>query len=181
MPRAVLAALLLSALPAAAKEKWGVTLPDEVQAGGKTLKLNGLGLRVKFIVRVYVAGLYLEAPSKDPGAILKADQVRRVDLKMLRSLDKAKIVEAIVAGFEKNSKEQMPALKARLDQLTGSLTDLKEGQVLAITYVPGTGTTVEGGGKSVTLPGKDFGDALLAVWLGKDPVDSALKAGVLGG
>ena len=37
----------------------GVTLPDTVQVGSTTLVLNGMGLRTKFMVKVYVAGLYL--------------------------------------------------------------------------------------------------------------------------
>ena len=37
----------------------GVTMPDSVQVGNTTLVLNGLGLRTKIVVKVYVAGLYL--------------------------------------------------------------------------------------------------------------------------
>ena len=51
----------------------GVTLPDSTQVAGKTLVLNGVGLRTKFVVKVYVAGLYLEQKSSDPNAILKSD------------------------------------------------------------------------------------------------------------
>jgi len=36
------------------------------------------------------------------------------------------------------------------------------------------------GGKSVTIEGKAFGDALFRVWLGDDPVDGGLKEGMLG-
>jgi hypothetical protein len=34
-----------------------VTLPDTVQVGGTMLIVNGLGLRTKFVVKFYVAGL----------------------------------------------------------------------------------------------------------------------------
>ena len=37
----------------------GVTLPDTQQVGNTQLVLNGLGLRSEFMVKVYVAGLYL--------------------------------------------------------------------------------------------------------------------------
>ncbi|MGA2713580.1 MAG: chalcone isomerase family protein [Bryobacteraceae bacterium] len=33
----------------------------------------------------------------------------------------------------------------------------------------------------MTIPGKDFADALLAVWLGQKPVEAALKRELLGG
>lgn len=175
--------LLLSSLvglSAFAGELKGVKMPDEVTVEGKTLKLNGMGLRVKFIVSVYVAGLYVENTSKDAATILKADEARRVDMKMLRDLDQKTIVEAIRSGFEKNSGSQMAALKERLDKLCALIPNLKEGQVLTLTYVPGKGTTVAGAGEATFLPGKDFADALFSVWLGKSPVDDGLKKGMLG-
>lgn len=175
--------VLLSGLigvSALAGELKGVKMPDEVTVEGKALKLNGMGLRVKFIVNVYVAGLYLENVSKDPAVILKADEGRRVDMKMLRDLDQKTIVEAIRTGFEKNSGSQMAALKERLDTFCALIPSLKEGQVLTLTYVPGKGTAVAGAGSATFIAGKDFADALFSVWLGKSPVDDGLKKGMLG-
>ena len=54
-----------SAAPAA--ELAGVTMPDTDTVEGKTLKLNGLGLRKKMVFKVYVAGLYLETPVEGRG------------------------------------------------------------------------------------------------------------------
>jgi hypothetical protein len=178
--RALLVSLLL-AVPALAKEFKGVKMPDSIEVGGKTLKLNGMGLRTKAIFKVYVAGLYLEEPSQDPGLIISKDQARQVEMVMLRDLEKAKITEAIQQGFEKNNADKMPALKDRLAKLSASVPDLKDGQILKLTYVPGKGTTVKGGaGAETTIEGKDFADALFGVWLGKSPVDEDLKQGMLG-
>ena len=58
-----------SATAANAASLAGVTLPDSQQVAGKNLVLNGLGLRSKMMVKVYVAGLYLEQKSSDPNAI----------------------------------------------------------------------------------------------------------------
>lgn len=178
---AVIAAL--AALPAFAGEKEGVKMPDTIAVEGKTLKLNGMGLRVKHIIfafKVYVAGLYLENPSKDPAAILAADEVRRIDMFMLRDLDQKTIVEAIRSGFEKNNADKMPALKDRLDKFVAVIPTLKEKQTLSLVYVPGKGTSVVGQGQSFTAEGKDFADALFSVYLGKSPVDEDLKKGMLG-
>jgi hypothetical protein len=178
--RALLVSLLL-AVPALAKELKGVKMPDTIEVGGKTLKLNGMGLRTKAVFKVYVAGLYLEEASSDPAVITSKDQVRQVEMVMLRDLDKSKITEAIQAGFEKNSGDKLPALKDRLAKISSSVPDLKEGQVLKLTYVPGKGTTVKGGAAAeTTVEGKDFADALFNVWLGKTPVDEDLKQGMLG-
>ena len=48
----------------------GVNLPDTVKAGGTTLVLNGMGLRTKFSVKVYVGGLYLQQKSSETPAPL---------------------------------------------------------------------------------------------------------------
>ncbi len=181
MLRAALLVSMLLSVPALAKELKGVKMADTLEAGGKTLKLNGMGLRTKAIFKVYVAGLYLEEPSSDAAAICTKDQVRQVEMVMLRDLEKSKITEAITAGFEKNSADKLPALKDRLAKLNASVPDLKEGQILRLTYVPGKGTTVKGGSAAeVTIEGKDFADALFTVWLGKTPVDEDLKNGMLG-
>ncbi|MCA3011106.1 MAG: chalcone isomerase family protein, partial [Myxococcaceae bacterium] len=94
----------LVAAPALAGELEGVKMADDVVVEGRALKLNGMGLRRKFIVDVYVAGLYVEHPSRDAAAILAADEARRVELRMSRDLDPATIVEAVRVGFDKNSK-----------------------------------------------------------------------------
>jgi hypothetical protein len=61
----------------------GVTLPDTAQVGGTTLVLNGLGLRTKFVVKVYVAGLYLDKKSADADAIIKADAPKQIVMPLL--------------------------------------------------------------------------------------------------
>lgn len=177
----VLTLVLGLALPAAGRELKGVNLPDSVDVGGKVLTLNGMGVRTKLIFKVYVAGLYLETASKDDAAIVSGDQVKRVHMSMLRDLDKGKLGEAIVAGFEKNSKEKMPALKERLDKLLGGLVDTKQGDQLVITYMPGRGTELAApNGTKLLIEGKDFADAMFSVWLGPNPVDTDLKKGLLG-
>ena len=88
----VLAAAALAAVvparPAAAKELAGVTMPDTLTVAGKTLKLNGMGLRKKMGFKVYVGGLYLEAPSSDAKAILAADAPKALKMHFLRSVDR---------------------------------------------------------------------------------------------
>jgi hypothetical protein len=176
---AVMAVVL--ALPVAAKEVSGVQFPETLQAEGKDLKLNGAGLRKKLVFNVYAAGLYVENPSQSAQQIIESDQVKRVRLSMLRDLDKKTITEAIVDGFKKNSKDKLPALQQRLDTFTAAIPDVKKGEELLLTYVPGKGTTIESkGGQKISVEGKDFSDALFSVWLGKSPVDGSLRDGMLG-
>jgi hypothetical protein len=177
---AVVMAVVL-ALPATAKEVSGVKFPDTVTVEGKELKLNGGGLRKKFVFNVYAAGLYVESPSKSAQQVIESDQVKRVRLSMLRDLDKKSISDAIVEGFKKNSSDKLSALQQRLNTFTAAIPDLKKGDELVLTYVPGKGTTIQSkAGEKISVEGKDFADALFLVWLGKSPVDESLKDGMLG-
>ncbi len=184
MKNAMLSAVVLAvvlALPASAKEVAGVKFSESVQVEGKELKLNGAGLRRKFIFDVYAVGLYAESPSKQAKQFIDSDQVKRVRMAMLRDLDKKSVSDAIVDGFKKNAKEKLAGLQHRLDTFKAAIPDLKKGDELVLTYVPGKGTTVESkAGQKISVEGKDFADALFSVWLGKSPVDEDLKEGMLG-
>lgn len=171
---------LLVALPALAREREGVVAPPTIQVEGKTLHLMGMGLRKKLWFKVYLASLYLETPTEDPAQVIASDQVKRVQMNMLRDLDRGKIVEAVTEGFQRNSGPDMPRLQERLDRFLRAVPDLRGGQTIVITYSPGKGTLIKaGGGEEVSLAGKDFADALFSVWLGKQPVDGELKQEML--
>ncbi|HVN32728.1 MAG TPA: chalcone isomerase family protein [Thermoanaerobaculaceae bacterium] len=177
-------ALALAAVPTAAMELAGVTLPDTTTVNGTTLKLNGMGIRTKTMlkVKVYVAGLYLATPSHDAAAIIAADEPKQVVMHFLyEKVEKDKLTEAWQEGFANNSASTLPALKARLDEFCGFWPDMASGEEAAITYIPGTGTKLEIKGKEAgVIAGKDFADAMFAVWLGPKPADAGLKTGVLG-
>src|SRR5262249_42267732 len=150
---------VLTAAIALAGEVSGVKMPDTITVEGKSLKLNGMGLRKKVVFKVYVAGLYLESPSKDPAAIVSSDQIKSMRLSILRSLKGKQITEAIEEGFEKNSKAQMGALKARLEKFNAMFPDVVEGDQIDMSYTPGKGTVVTAKGtEKGVIEGKDFAD-----------------------
>ena len=176
-----LGAVLFGSYSSFAKEVAGVNLPDSVTVEGKELKLNGAGIRKKFIIKVYVGGLYLTAPAADVKAITASDQPWSVHMHFLRSVDKEKIVGAYREGFEKNSKDKVAILNAGLDKAQSAFVDMKEGSEMVVTYVPGKGTTLGiKGGAQKTVEGKDFADGLLRNWLGSEPADENLKEAMLG-
>ena len=185
MNRAVRFLAVLSlclAAAAGARERDGVQLSDTVDVEGKQLSLVGMGLRIKFIFKVYVAGLYMETPSQKAEDVIAADQTKRVVMVMLRDLDKKQISDAILEGFKRNAAAQMEALKERLDTFIAQIPNAKAKESLIISYIPGKGTVVTtSAGQNTVVPGKDFADALFSVWLGKNPVDEGLKKGMLGG
>ncbi len=165
---AIVVTLAVPILDTAARagELAGATLPDTLSAGDKTLKLNGLGLRKKAMFKVYVGGLYLESPSKDAGAVLTADQRKAIRMHFLRDLTKAQLVEAFQEGFEANAKDTA-GQKAAFDKMLALVPDVKDGNTLTLTYVPGKGTTLRVGDKELgAFEGKGFADAVFSIWLG---------------
>jgi len=182
--RIALAVLSCAAAAAVALggEASGVKLPDTLTVEGKTLKLNGIGLRKKMLFKVYVAGLYLENPSKDASTVISAEEIKSITLHVMRGLSGSQIGEAISDGFWHNSKARMGELSDRLQKLTGMFPAVVEGDEIVLTYVPGKGTSVSAKGQAKgVIAGKDFADALFAVWLGANPVQEDLKIALLGG
>jgi len=165
------------------KECKGVNFAEQVQVDGRTLALNGLGLRqaTAFKVNVYVAALYVTKTSGDSAAILGGNAPRVMVLHFVRDVGADDIRKGWTEGFEKNAKGELPALKDRIATFNGWMSDLKTGQRLTFRYVPGVGVDVDvAGAAKGTIKGEDFARALFAIWLG-DPPNPELKAGLLGG
>lgn len=157
-------------------------MPDEISVAGEKLRLNGMGVRREMIFfRGYVIALYLKKPTADAQTAIHSDEAKRVAITMLRNVSREMFVQAIESAIMRNSGAEMPVIRARLDLLEHAVPDLKKGDVIDLTWVPGVGTLVRGQGRNLTIPGKDFADALFSVWLGPKPVEAPLKRELLGG
>jgi hypothetical protein len=187
MKRILLQAFLVAALGmgiAHGKECKGVNFPDQAQVGGGNLALNGLGLRqaTAFKVNVYVAALYVAKTSSDANALLGSNTPRELILQFVRNVGADDLRKGWSEGFEKNAKGQLPALKDRIAMLNGWMGDVKTGERLTFIHQPGTGLQVDvNGAVKGTIKGDDFAKAFLAIWLGADPPNPEIKAGLLGG
>ncbi|MBK7351602.1 MAG: chalcone isomerase family protein [Gemmatimonadetes bacterium] len=171
---------LLSAQPAAlpataaadtGRTMNGVTMPATIDVGGTTLSLNGMALRKKFIIKVYVAGLYIASASRSADEILGADAPRQMVMHFISGHGtKDKVCGAWNDGLKDNTPGASAELKQQFVDLCGMMQDLKNGESLTITYVPGTGTTINiAGTDKGTVAGKDFADAILRCWIGPKP------------
>ena len=187
MKRILLPAFIVAALSmgvAEGKECKGVNFPDQVQLDGSNLTLNGLGLRqaTAFKVNVYVAALYVSKPSSDPNALLTPNMPSELILQFVRNVGADDLRKGWSEGFEKNSKDQLPALQDRIAQLNGWMTDIKTGQRLTFVRKPGAGLQVDVNGVvKGTIKGDDFAKAFLSIWLGANPPNPEIKVGMLGG
>lgn len=170
MRRIILAATLVLAGAAGAATVAGVNIPNTTDANGQKLVLNGAGLRKKFVVKVYTGALYLPAKQADAGAILSGDTARKMVMHFVYDVDKGKIAEAWTDGLKDNVPNASAEVKSNFNQLSAWMEDVKEGQEIVMTYIPGTGTSVTVNGKAKgTLAGKATADAILATWIGPKP------------
>lgn len=174
-------ALVLGAAPAGAAELVGVHMDDTMSVGKNQLRLNGIALRTKYMFKIYVGALYLAQPMTRASEIIKSDTPKALVMQFLRDLKHDTLVEAYREGFANNA----PALLAReqpdVDRFLAFLPAVKEGDRLTFTYEPGKGSTFRvGGAKTLTIPGKDFADLYLLVFIGPTPPTPELKKGLLG-
>lgn len=180
---ALFAALALPLqLPAA--ELAGVTLAETVRSGDSTLLLNGAGVRSRMFIKVYVGALYLTQKTANPAAIFATPTPRRVELHLLRPLDSESLQSALVDGLTANHDAgQLAALRSQIDALSvimRGIGKVKVGDVVAIDLGPDAVQVALNGQAQGRVAGAGFADALLRVWLGDKPADTALKQAMLG-
>jgi hypothetical protein len=169
---------------ATARECDGVSFPEQVQARGETLTLNGLGLRKATIfgIKVYVGALYVPHPTTDASAILTSQQPVEMELRFVFRVSAGQLRSAWQEGFEKSAPNELPRLQSRIAQLDGWMTGVKSGQRMTFLRIPGVGLQYAlDGAVQGTIPGDDFAKAFLAIWLGASPPSPELRAGLLGG
>ena len=177
-----------SALPLAAQadvELANVKYPDTVTLANTKLTLNGAGIRYKF-VKVYTAGLYLPAKAATPEAVIGATGPRRMQIHMLREIDANELGKLFTRGMEQNASREefskvIPGV-IKMGEIFAARKKLLAGDFFSIDYVPGVGSTIVVNGKPASEPIKEpeFFNALMKIWLGKNPADAQLKDALLG-
>jgi hypothetical protein len=172
--------------PVLAVDVKGVKIEDTMKVGGKELKLNGAGMRVKAIFSVYAAGLYLTEKKATVPEVLAQDGPKRMVLVMQREVSSEDFGQSFMTGLNDNSdkaeKSKIINQTVKFGEMFASLPGLKKGDILFLDWIPGSGTVSSLNGKQMgeTIPDVAFYNAVLRLWLGSKPVDSSLKPMLLG-
>jgi hypothetical protein len=191
--RAFIVAALLAAGSLGGAGAWAETVEvanvkyeTAVDLAGQKLQLNGAGVRYKFVVKVYTAGLYLPQKAGTTAEVLAMPGPKRIHIAMLRDIDGNELGKLFTKGIEANvtrdefSKAINGVLK--LSEIFASRKQLNSGDHFSVDYVPGLGSTVVLNGKPLgeTIKEPEFFTALLRIWLGDKPADDNLKDALLG-
>ncbi len=181
----VFALALLFVIPSilSAKEVSGINIPETLKEGEQSLLLNGVGVRSKFFMDIYVGALYLQEKSKNSQEILASDKLMNIRLHMVSGLiDNKKMSDAVNEGFKKSTGGDTAPVIAQINKFTGIFNEkFSKGDYFDFVYVPGTGTKVYKNSifKSV-VEGFEFKKALFGIWICEDPADDDLKEEMLG-
>ena len=178
-----LAGLLLASHAGAATMD-GVTLPDTYAVEGQTLQLNGIGVRTLtiFSVKIYVAGLYLPAPSHDAGAILKSAAPRVLVLKFLHAGSKADIQKEYREGEKTNCGNGgcNPADEGDFERLVAAAPAVAVGDTSTFIFTA-KGFRVLANGRDIgNYNNRDLADRVLAGFIGEHPPSTDLRSALLG-
>jgi hypothetical protein len=179
----IICCLFLCNVTANAQEIAGVMVQETLQTDdGIVLHLDGAGIRSKFFFDIYIAELYMEHPSNVASEVIAAAGRKRLIMHFLYAeVGKDKLIEGWNEGFAGNSNaEDVARLQPRIDQFNAMFVDVKKGDIIVLDFIPDKGTvvTIAKQEKGV-IPGKDFNDALLRIWLGDKPVSKELKEKLL--
>jgi len=193
--RLTLAAVLLSASsalvpasPALALDIGHARLPEKLRLypEGTELLLNGAGLRSRFLVQVYVIGLYLPERKNTDAEVLAHAGGKRVRIVMLRDVTARQMTDGLLKVMQKNNGEaELAAVHAGVEVFRSMLLALDKvpkGTTFDIDYSPKSGTrfAVDGIPKGRPIAGEPFYRAVLRIWIGDKPEQPTLKQALLG-
>ena len=184
MRRLALLAFLLAALGAAVTIE-GVPFGDTVSLAGKTLRLNGAGVRVYSAlvvkVNVYAAGLYLETPSRDAAAILASPEVKLGHVAYLYDVSRNDVVRAWRDSFEKSCTAPCRPPAAAIEKFLALAPGAETGHSIGYVIAPGFVELIREGTPAGRVEDADFPRLLLATFIGQHPPTEELKRALLGG
>jgi Chalcone isomerase-like len=167
-------------------EHSGVKYPSTLAVAGQNLRLNGSGIRYRFVVKVYTAGLYLQGRAATPEAVLATPGPKRLHVVMLRDIDANELGKLFTRGMQDNVSRDDFAKSIpgtlRMADIFQAQKKLAVGDNFSVDWLPGRGTMVLVNGRPQGEPiaEPEFFNALMMIWLGPRPADVALKDALLG-
>ena len=186
-----IAALLLTAAIAAPALAQDVTEPRtglKFAAKSSEMSLLGMGVRTKWMFKVYAIGLYVSDSALSGSLavhkgkttspefykdLIWLDSPKQVVLKFTRDLGQSKIQEAMREAL-------VGADKAKTDQFVSYFPEVKEGQECVLSWAQGgTLEVLMAGQAKPAIADKDFAAAVFGIWLRPNPIQDDIKAGLV--
>ena len=175
-------ALFISLLHAATLAN--VTLPDQVNLENTPIYFRGIGLREKYWIDIYVAGLYIPLHLIDNKAtasdIIRANVAKRIHTHFIfPHVPKEKMIETLEENIKNNPNISSQTIE-KIKTTQSWMEDYEQGDEIIFDYIPSKGTVimVKGVQKGI-IEGEDFMQAIFAIYIGENPASEQLKQGLL--
>ena len=170
--------------PASALQIEGVNVPAQTTVSGKTLPLNGAGLRTVTLVflpiKAYVASFYAPAPVRSEADVAASPGPFQFNFTFLQGVGQGQVTDAWNAQFKTSATATYPGLASDQAKFVAMFGPLKKGGVETVE-IDGNATRVyDNGTLKGTIQGADFQKAFLSMWFGSNPVMPGLKTALLG-
>lgn len=147
----------------------------------EVLTLRGVGVKTLFMVRVFIASLYLPShvPSSDA---METDVSKHLSVVFYISFSAKDFFDFTLDHMKPNlTQEEFQLIQPQLDQMKTFSPAIKSGDTFALSYMPEEGTKFIVNGKFVGIvAGEGFSKAIFSTWIGEKPFDYIVKRQILG-
>lgn len=165
----------------------GASFDRRIRLLDSELQLNGTGVRAVAWFKAYAVALYLGAPAGNAAQAVAANGPKRLRIRMLTEAPAVEFSKAFRKGLMRNvpGPQAATALEARVSSFeegVNALGKVHKGDTIDLDYDPKAGTSlwVNGTLRHGPTAGDDFYAALLRSFVGEQPYDEKMRAGLLG-
>ncbi|MEI2645775.1 MAG: chalcone isomerase family protein [Candidatus Competibacter sp.] len=172
---------------AESQAKKNFSFPDSVMLDNVQLARNGEGVRKRFGMEIYEMALYLSSATTDARQAIALPGPKQLRFVAKRRLVGGMLGTALLNGMRKNLPVGQEAFYlpyiGEIVKIFKTEPDIREGQTFRIDLLPDRGTHfyIADQLKGKPIQASGFNEAVLAIWLGRRPVDADLKRNLLAG
>ena len=158
-------------------------LPETQMVDGKTLRLNGYGLRTWSVlhIHIYIAGLYLERPSTDAEAIVRSPETKVLTFRFEREVSADTARDAWRQGLENNCVAPCRLDPLDVDRFLAGVPAMRAGDCFELRFAAHTAWVTANGQPIGKIDRPSLADAMLLAFLGPKPGSPTLKRALLEG
>lgn len=167
-----------------AKTVEGVDVPDSVSVEGKSLALNGTGVRsvkLAFIpIKAYVAAFYAPKPLGSADAVMGSEGPMEFRFIFLRSANQGQVDDGWNKQFGYSVTDRYSGFEADQAKFVALFDPIGKGEAQRVVLVGDETKVFDEASYKGSVQGRDFQKAFLSLFFGSKPASTALKNGLLG-
>lgn len=174
--------ILLSVNVIAFCEDLSNNIPTSMKVAEQTLKLNGTGVRTKFMIDLFTGALYLKNTSHDGNLVTSSNEAMAMKIVVTSNVITSKRLESNMRSEFKRVTNGDKKFKKEIDNLVKTFKeDVNVGDTYDLVYDPQSGLNIYKNKELKTqINNFEFKKVLFSIWFGEDPQDELLKEGMLG-